>query len=287
VIPTPDLLDINAVIGDLAPMLQRVVGAGVALRIELDPGLGGVFAERTRFDRLLLHLALNARDAMPSGGTLTIATANVAIDGIYLRSHPAVAPGSCVQLTVHDSGVVIADAAPSAAATDSEVAVLVRDLGGHLWLSSQVALGTTAKIFLPRVEALPGQSPTTAAGRGETILLVEDEGDVRELIRGMLASVGYSVVEAASGGEALERCADPGQRLDLVMSDVVMPGMSGPELAERLVASRPGLRVLLMSGYLDQGHVMRGVARSEVRFLEKPFLTDDLLRSVRSAIERR
>ncbi|MBA3846179.1 MAG: PAS domain S-box protein, partial [Planctomycetes bacterium] len=302
----PRVVDLNAVVGDLDGMLRRVIGEDIELVSRLHPGLGRVRADPGQLEQVVMNLCINARDAMPAGGRLTIETANVELDEIYTRLHPTVKPGSTVMLAVTDTGVGM-DPETQARIFEpffttkepgkgtglglATVYGIVKQSGGNIWFSSEPDRGTVFKIYLPRVgdsADVESQAPDAEQIRAgaETILLVEDEADVRDLIREMLSAEGYRVIEAGNGSEALAAAEKAGHRIDLMMTDVVMPKMSGPELAERLGKSVGGLRVLYMSGYMDKIIVDKGVSDRDFIFLEKPFTSASMLRKVREALDR-
>ncbi|HYE07378.1 MAG TPA: PAS domain S-box protein [Planctomycetota bacterium] len=302
----PRVIDLNALIGDLDAILRRAIGERVEVVIRPQPGLGRVRADPGQLEQVVMNLCINARDAMPDGGHLTIETANVELDEIYTRLHPTVKPGSTVMLAVSDTGIGM-DPETQARIFEpffttkepgkgtglglATVYGIVKQSGGNIWFSSEPGRGTVFKIYLPRVGDSPGiesQAPDAEQVRAgaETILLVEDEADVRDLIREMLSAEGYRVIEAGNGSEALAAAEKAGHRIDLMMTDVVMPKMSGPELAERLGKSVGGLRVLYMSGYMDKIIVDKGVIDRDFIFLEKPFTSASMLRKVREALDR-
>ncbi len=302
----PRVVDLNGIVGGLEGTLRRVIGDGVELVSRLHPRLGRVRADPGQIEQVLMNLCVNARDAMPRGGRLTIETANVELDEIYTRLHPTVKPGSTVMLSVADTGVGMDPETqarifePFFTTKDPEkgtglglatVYGIVKQSGGNIWFSSEPGRGTVFKLYLPRVEdtaALDSRAPDTEEVRvgAETILLVEDETDVRELIREMLSTEGYRVIEAGNGKEALAAAEKADHRIDLMMTDVVMPKMSGTELAERLGRTVTGLKVLYMSGYMDKMIVDQGVLDRDFTFLEKPFTSAILLRKVREALDR-
>jgi two-component system cell cycle sensor histidine kinase/response regulator CckA len=254
-----------------------------------------------------MNLAVNARDAMPRGGRLTIETGNVALDEAYARQHAGVEPGGYVMLAVSDSGLGMTpevrsrifepffttkDVGKGTGLGLATVHGIVKQSGGHIWVYSEPGHGTAFKIYLPRTDS-PGLAAETLAPaqdeppRGsETILLVEDEASLRELVRECLTASGYKVLEASHGTAALEAAERHPGRVDLLMTDIVMPGMSGRELAELLRALRPQIRTLYMSGYTDDAVLLHGVLAEEMAFLQKPFTTADLARRVREVLDR-
>ena len=302
----PEVIDLNAVVADTEKMLRRVIGEDIELRLALDPELWRVLADRSQLDQILVNLAVNARDAMPRGGRLTIETANVELDLAYTDRHPPVRPGPYVRLTVSDTGCGM-DAATQARIFEpffttkppgegtglglATVYGIVKQAEGYTWVYSEPGLGTTFKIYLPRAQvdvattSTAPARPAAAAGGTETILVVEDEDQIRTLVRGVLRASGYTVLEARHGEEAVRLGEERPEPIHLLLADVVMPGMHGPELAERLVARHPGLKVLYMSGYTDQAVVERGVLQAGAPFLQKPFTPAVLRRKVRELLD--
>ena len=300
----PRVIDLNAAVRDLDGMLRRIIGEDVHLIVALKEALGRVRADPGQVQQVLMNLAVNARDAMPKGGQLTIETDNAELDESYVSAHHEVTPGHYVMLAVTDTGLGM-DAETQARIFEpffttkeagkgtglglATVFGIVKQSGGSIWVYSERLRGTTFKVYLPRVDevapegAASGEGP--GAGGSERILLVEDADSLRELAREALEEHGYKVVQAVSGPaalEALERESDP---IDLVLTDLVMGGMSGRELAEQITAKRPGMRVLYMSGYTDDALAHHGVLDSNVAFVEKPFTIDGLLRKVRDVLD--
>jgi signal transduction histidine kinase/CheY-like chemotaxis protein len=301
----PKVLDLNAVVATMQPMLGRLIGEDIMLVVGLAPALGCVKADPGQLEQVLLNLVVNARDAMPQGGTLTIETTNVGGDELVAHRHAGVPPGSYVRLAVHDTGGGM-DAATRSHLFEpffttkapgqgtglglSTVYGIITQSGGHIEVDSEPAQGATFTIYLPRVEEAieAGQHdrtrPETPRGR-ETVLVVEDEADVRGITRTMLELHGYRVLEAGSGEEALEIYERQEGPIQLLLTDVVMPGMSGPELAQQLTRLHLKLKVLYMSGYTDDAILRYGVTELGTAFLQKPFTADTLAWKVREVLE--
>jgi PAS domain S-box-containing protein len=300
----PVVLDLNEVVRETEKMLRRLIGEDVELRAALEPGLGSVRADPGQVEQVLMNLAVNARDAMPRGGKLTIGTENVYLDEGYADYHVSVAPGRYVMLAVSDTGTGMDDGTlsrifePFFTTKDqgkgtglglSTVYGIVKQSGGYIWVYSEVGQGTTFKIYLPRLDAgAEGyrQTPEPAEGLGgtETILLAEDDKMVRAMTRLILSDHGYRVLAAANGAAALSICERTEEPIHLLLTDVVMPGMSGRELADRLARLRPEMKVLFMSGYTDDAIIHHGVLDEGVNFLQKPFAPDALTRKVREVL---
>ena len=301
----PRALDLNAVVAGMDAMLQRLLGEDI--RLVTSPGSlpGHVWADPNQFEHVIMNLAINARDAMPRGGTLTVATENVELDGAFTKIHPATRPGSYVLLAVDDTGVGMkADTLahcfepffttkPKGQGTGLGLATvygIVKQSDGEIYIASEPGQGTKVKVYLPRVEArsmaiVPAPPPAVLYRRAETVLLAEDELGVRKLIREVLEQAGHTVLEAASGPAALQAAEGYAGAIQLLLTDVVMPEMSGPELAKQLTTARPELKVLYMSGYTEEAILQHGMLSAGITLLQKPFNKDDLLRRVRDLID--
>ena len=301
----PKVLDLNAIVAGLEKMLRPLIGEDIELSTALDPALGHVKADQGQIEQVIMNLVINGRDAMPEGGKLMIETASVDLDEDYARRHPPVVPGSYALLAVTDTGMGM-DAKTQAHIFDpffttkemgkgtglglATVYGVVKQSGGYIWVDSEPGKGTTFKTYLPLVEESPepaGLRATRAKpSRGsETILLVEDEESLRVMTRTLLVQSGYNVLDADSGTQALEIAHRREETIHLLLTDVVLPGMRGRELAERMVLFRPNLRVLLMSGYADHAMAAQGVLDAGTFFLQKPFTRDALTREVRKVLD--
>ena len=301
------VLDLNTLLKDLDKMLRRIIGEDIELTTLLAKNLGRVKIDPGQFEQIILNLAVNARDAMPSGGKLTIETANVILDEEYARTHISVTPGPYVRLSVSDTGVGIPlevkekvfepffttkEKGKGTGLGLSTVYGIVKQSGGNIWVYSEPAHGTTFKIYLPRVEedldTLYGRDETDFLPRGsETVLLVEDEPSVRDLAHRLLNQAGYKVLEAANGEEALRVVQEHiGEKIHLLLTDVVMPQMGGKELANQLKNLRPDVKVLYTSGYTDDAIVHHGVLDPGTHFLQKPFSPKTLTHKVREVLDR-
>jgi CheY-like chemotaxis protein len=287
-------------------MLRRVLGEDIDYVQQLAPDLGMVWADPSQIEQVLMNLVVNARDAMPRGGKLTIETSNVELDETYTARHVDIKPGSYVRLAVTDTGCGMEERTQTRIFEPffttkekgkgtglglSTVYGIVKQSGGDIWVYSEPGQGTTFKIHLPRLPSTVASGPTakppvTRTVGTETILLVEDEEGVRNIARRILSMAGYTVLMAGNGGDALlARDAHPGQ-IHLLVTDVVMPQMSGKELAERLTLASPGIKVLYMSGYTDNAIVHHGTLDPGTNFIAKPFAAADLTRKVREVLDK-
>ncbi|MFL5494918.1 MAG: PAS domain S-box protein [Gemmatimonadales bacterium] len=301
----PEVLDLNSLAREAEKLLHRLIGEDIEIHTALAPDLGRVRADPVQLHQVVLNLAVNARDAMPRGGMLTLETQNVEVGPDHPATQELVSPGRYVLLAVTDTGIGM-DQETKANIFEpffttkgpgegtglglATVYGIVRQSGGFIWVYSEPNQGTTFKVYLPRVEGDAALAPRVAAvhppPRGsETILLVEDEELVRRLARKIFEASGYKVVVAAGGQAALELMGTDDHRPDLLVTDVVMPGMGGRELAEQLRIRQPQLKVLFLSGYTDDAIVRHGVLQQEVFFLQKPFNSSTLLQKVRSILD--
>ena len=302
----PKVLNIQGVVVEMEEILHRLIGEDVELKTSAGKDLGLVKADRSQIEQVIMNLAVNARDAMPSGGRLMIETSNVDLDEAF-TSHPVMrTPGKYVMLAVTDNGCGM-DSETQAHIFEpffttkekgkgtglglATVYGIVKQSDGYIWVYSEPGEGTSFKIYLPRIEevgkasALDRAPDTAALPRGfETVLLAEDENGVRELARQYLETSGYKVIEASNGNEALELAANYKDPIHLLLTDVVMPGISGRELADRLSAIRPDVRILFMSGYTEQAVVHHGIVAADAILLQKPFTLGTLASKLREIL---
>jgi two-component system, cell cycle sensor histidine kinase and response regulator CckA len=303
----PSVLDINALIVGMEPMLRRLVATHVDLVVSLGLEVGAIKIDATQLEQLVVNLVVNAADAMPRGGKLTVETSNVTLDENYQKHHLPVAPGDYVVLAVSDTGTGMDEATSQRLFepffTTKEVGKgtglglatvygIVKQSGGDIWVYSEAGHGSEFKIYLPRVTTAavaaavkPSWVPQVARGGSETILLVEDDEGVRRLARLSLERSGYNVVEAENPKEALKVAGQFSGQIDLLLSDVIMPESEGLPLFQRLVKVRPGLRVLYMSGYADEAVVRHGIVVEGTPFLQKPFTPLALSGKVRAVLD--
>jgi two-component system, cell cycle sensor histidine kinase and response regulator CckA len=301
----PAILSLNALVSDMEKMLPRLIGEDIELSLHLDPALGQVKADQSQLEQVLMNLAVNARDAMPGNGKLTIRTANVELDAAYTRQHPGSKPGLYVMLAVTDTGIGM-DPETQAHIFEpffttkerdkgtglglATVYGVVKQSGGYIAVDSEPGKGASFSVFLPRVEqtvvATEVSSPQMLSLRGtETILLVEDAEPLRKLAHMFLKDNGYRVLTAGDGEEALQVAKQHAAPIQLLLTDVVMPGINGRVLAERLGPWQPGMKVLYMSGYTDSFIAGHGVLEEGIHLLHKPFTEEALARKVREVLE--
>jgi CheY-like chemotaxis protein len=289
----PKVLNIQTVIADMETILRRLIGEDIVLEAVTLPSLGHVKADRSQIEQVVMNLAINARDAMPSGGRLTIEAQNVEIGSDVPQQPSVVAPGKYVMLAVTDNGCgmneetrahifepffTTKEKGKGTGLGLATVYGIVKQSGGYIWVYSEPGVGTTFKIYLPRIDedeartGVDGDATLCALPRGsEVVLLVEDEKGVRELTREYLETSGYSVVEAGDGYSALELARAHEGPIHALITDVVMPGLSGRELSEQMAKLRPGIKVLYMSGYTDQSAFRNGILHKGAELLQKPF----------------
>jgi signal transduction histidine kinase/ActR/RegA family two-component response regulator len=303
-LPAPTIVDLNAIVQTMTRMLARLLGEQIELAFVPGASLGFVKADPGQIEQVVVNLAVNARDAMPNGGKLTIATRNVDIDDGFAAEHLSVVPGPHVMLSVSDTGIGM-DSATQRSIFEpffstkapgkgsglglSTVFGIVKQSRGTIWVYSEVGHGSTFKVYLPRcdqntVQPLPSTKPP---GGTETILLVEDEQQLRTIVQRTLERAGYAVLTASGPEEALRICETSLMHIDLLLTDVVMPQMNGRELAEKIRVLRPATTTLFMSGYTDDAILRHGVLDEGVPFLQKPVTPSSLTRKVRETLDAR
>ena len=302
----PKILDLNSLVENMESMLKRLIGEDIDLSAELSPTLGKIKADAGQIEQVIMNLAVNGRDAMPKGGKLTIRTSDVAIDANYAATHPSIMPGRFVMLSITDTGCGMSDEVKNhifepffttkgpGNGTGLGLATvygIVTQCGGHCEVDTEQGRGTTFRIYLPAADAPESSSDSIHGGRvlpcgKETILLVEDEDEVRCITKMMLQALHYTVLEARSGNEAIGLCESHGSRIDLLITDVVMPEMGGQQVAELVSARRRGIKTLFLSGYADDAVVRHGVLTSEAAFLQKPFAQIGLANKVREVLDQ-
>ncbi|HEX9224246.1 MAG TPA: ATP-binding protein, partial [Candidatus Acidoferrales bacterium] len=301
----PTILNLNTLVADTEKMLHRLIGEDIGLSASFDEGLGRVKADPGQVEQIIMNLVVNARDAMPQGGKLTIATSNAEMDALFVRDHPGSKIGSYVMLTVADTGCGM-DAETQAHIFEpffttkergkgtglglSTVYGVVKQSGGYVWVDSEPGKGSSFKIYLPRFEEAVNAPAASAAPpeatRGtETVLLVEDSEPLRKLAHRFLENNGYRVLAAANGEDALQTAVQEREPIQLLLTDVVMPGMNGRVLASHLVLRQPGMKVLYMSGYTDSFISGHGVLEPGTYLLHKPFTEETLMRKVREVLD--
>lgn len=301
----PQVLNPNTIIRNVEKMLRRLIGEDIDFRTVLDPAVGNIKADPGQIEQIIMNLAVNARDAMPSGGKLTVTTVNTSLDENYLKHFPDLRAGDYVMLAITDTGTGMSEEVkahlfepffttkPAGKGTGLGLATcfgIVKQNAGHISLYSELGQGTTFKIYFPRVQSAlqPARirnQPSEVAGGCETVLLVEDEPAVRELAALTLREKGYTVVEAVNGAEGLRIARQHEGRIDLVLTDVIMPVMGGKEMADLLQTSHPDTKVLFTSGYTEDAIGHHGVLRPGIVFLQKPYMTTTLARKVREVLD--
>jgi two-component system, cell cycle sensor histidine kinase and response regulator CckA len=301
----PRMLDLNGVVGGIDQMLRRLIGEDIDLATVKFPGLWLVEADPGQIEQVIMNLVVNARDAMPHGGRLTIETANVDIDDSYPGRHPVVVPGQYVMLAVSDTGAGMTQEVKSRIFEPffttkghgkgtglglSTVYGIVKQSGGYIWAYNEPGKGTTFKIYLPVSEgdieeAKRAEERVHATGGSETVLVVEDNDSVRNFVRSVLESKGFTLLQASGSEDALKMIENHAGPIHLLLTDVVMPRMSGPELAARLAPLHPEAKVLYMSGYTDNAIVHHGVLDPGTHFLQKPFVPETLTRKIREVLD--
>jgi len=300
----PKVLNLNSLIVDLDKMLRRLISENIELQTVTDPQLGATRTDPGQIEQVVMNLVVNARDAMKSGGRITIETANVTLDEDYVRVHPTARPGPHVMLAVSDTGEGISpdimphifepffttkEVGKGTGLGLSTVYGIVKQSGGNVWVYSQPGRGSTFKIYLPRVdEPAPFAAEATlhsVSSGAETVLLVEDEPALRDLIKIALTAGGFTVIDAPTPADALILSRKHTGPLHLLLTDVIMPGMDGPALAKQVQGERPDIKVLFMSGYATNFIMHDGVVDPGTNFLEKPFHPRTLLNKVREVLD--
>ncbi|GAB4442301.1 MAG: hypothetical protein Fur0044_38720 [Anaerolineae bacterium] len=303
----PTVLDLNELVANLQKMLGRLIGEDITLSTVLQPGLWSIIADPGQMEQVIMNLVVNARDAMPTGGQIILETDNVYVDASYAQTHLEVPIGPCVLLVITDTGhgmdkptlarifepfFTTKEQGKGTGLGLATVYGIVKQSGGHITVYSEPGQGTTFKIYLPATESPatpltpPPTQPSTRTGT-ETILLVEDDEMVRHLVQRELQAEGYTVIEANAGDKALALVKQHEGEIDLLLTDVVMPQMSGRELAQQLKEFYPQLKVLFISGYTSDSVVRRGLLTAEIEFLPKPFSLGKLASKIREVLERR
>jgi CheY-like chemotaxis protein len=303
----PKIVELGGVVSELTTMLERLIGEDIELVTDVGRAKGHVKADRGQLEQVIVNLAVNARDAMPKGGRLSLVMRDVVVDAALAREQSGLKPGPHVRIEVSDTGVGMEPETLSrlfepffstkekGKGTGLGLATaygIVKQSGGHIAVESAPGRGTTFRIWLPEVEdeaktaAAPVSTRTAVPAGSETILLVEDEDAVRGLLNEVLTESGYKVLQASSGAEALRVSRGHAGPVDLLLTDVVMPGMGGREVATALTAERPGLRVLFASGYTAEAIARHGVLEPGTDLIHKPFTPDALLRRVRERLDR-
>jgi two-component system cell cycle sensor histidine kinase/response regulator CckA len=300
------VVDLNTLVSDMQKMLPRLIGEDVAIDIDLDPNLGRIKADQGQIEQVVMNLAVNARDAMPDGGRLQVETGNRELDELYCNEHPGAKPGRYIMLAVTDSGAGMTaqtlahifepffttkEVGKGTGLGLATVYGIVKQSGGYIWVDSSPGIGSCFQIYLPRVEESVSKAaaevPTDNLGGTETILLVEDADALRKLARSFLVDHGFQVMVASNGEEAVRVAERHGRPIDLLVTDVVMPGMNGRALADRLLAKQPKLKVLYISGYTDSFIAGHGVLEEGTFLLHKPFTEEVLIRKVRDVLDGR
>lgn len=301
---TPRPIDLGRLVGKAADLLKPFIGEHIDLAIDVAPGLHAVEADPGQIEQVLMNLAINARDAMPDGGRLHVRLRKVTVDARFAAQHPPQPAGEYLLLEVSDTGhgmdlatrehafepfFTTKDAARGSGLGLSTVYGIIKQSGGYVWITSEPGQGATMSVYLPPTTATPMETETPRpqpqrTAKQKTVLLTEDEDDVRELIEEMLASHGYDVLAARDPGDALERATAFKGKIDLLLTDVVMPGGNGRDLARRLTASRPETKVLFMSGYPEHGAAPGSVLEPGAPFLAKPFTREVLLQKIRDLL---
>ena len=300
----PLVLDLRKIIGRNQAMLRRIIGEDIEFNVLVEDSVGSIKADPGQIEQVLLNLAANARDAMPKGGRLTIRASNVELDESDRKKHAPVVPGPYIMLTIEDTGCGM-DLKTQARIFDpffttkelgkgtglglATVYGIVKQTGGYIWVYSEVGHGTVFRVYLPRVgTALPTAEreplPLEELHGSETILVAEDSESLREMAEEYLESIGYTVLSAVSGEKALQRAKDFQGPIHLLLTDVVMPEMSGPELANHMSSLRPGVKIIFTSGYTDDAMARQGILDQNVAFIQKPYRPKALAKKIRQVL---
>jgi len=301
----PVVLNLSRVVSDMSAMLERLVGEDINISLKLSDDLGLILADRVQIEQILLNLAVNARDAMPQGGRINIETMNVIVDKEYVKQHPPSTSGPFVMVAFSDTGHGIdktllpkifepffttKEPGKGSGLGLATVYGIVKQNNGNIWVYSEPGLGTTFKIYFPKVDLSEtltvAESPHTSQHGTETILVVEDDLDIREVACTILTAAGYNVIRAENTTAAIEVARSTFQRIDLLLTDIIMPGMSGVELRDRVRALRPDIKALYMTGYAGQELSRRGLLKSDAPVVQKPFDAYTLLANVRTVLDR-
>jgi two-component system cell cycle sensor histidine kinase/response regulator CckA len=303
----PKIIDLNSLVENLSSLLHRLIGEHIELLTITAAELGPVKADAAQIEQVVMNLVVNARDAMPAGGQLTLETANAELDDSYSADHPGVSPGAYVMLAVSDTGegmtpetlarifepfFTTKEMGRGTGLGLSMVYGIVKQSGGHIWTYSEVGHGTTFKIYLPRTEAAPDRvgvrrTAASSISGNEQILLVEDDEKLRELANSILTSCGYSVIASTDAQHARLICEQRGSSIHMLLTDVIMPGTSGRVLAQLLLSRNPKVKVLYMSGYTENAIVHHGVLDTGTHFIQKPFTPSMLAGKVREVLDYR
>ena len=301
----PEVLNLNDIVTDMGKMLRRLIGEDIELLTIVQPNLEAINADPAQLQQIIMNIAINARDAMPKGGKFILETGNVVLDREYAREHPTVQPGLYAMLAFSDNGIGMDEETRARIFEPffttkkqgkgtglglSTVYGIVKQSGGHIWTYSEPGKGTTFKIYFPKVKAPRRKTDQTHKvlpdrhGDGKTVLVAEDEAYVRTLAARILRERGYQVLEASTGTEALDLAKEFGGKIDLVLTDVVMPGIGGSELVSALRIIQPEIKALYVSGYTDSAIVHHGLLDAKDNFLQKPFTVAGLANNIRKLL---